>query len=64
MEKAKRCKRGGSRRAAPSGELARQGGQTLTTHNVGALPLLNRVIERMKLEEFLQEYLPPEDGRA
>jgi transposase len=64
MKKAKRCKRDGSRRATPSGELARQAGQTLTTHNVGALPLLNRIIERMKLEEFLQEYLPPEDGRT
>jgi len=64
MKKVRQSKRRGSRRAAPSGEHARQGGQTLTTHNVGALPLLNRVIERMKLEEFLQEYLPPEDGRT
>jgi transposase len=36
----------------------------LTTHNVGALPLLNRILKRMKLDEFLQEYLPPEDGRT
>ncbi len=64
MKKAEGSKRRGSRRLVPSGERARQGGQTLTTHNVGALPLLNQVIERMNLEEFLQEYLPPEDGRT
>ena len=64
MKKANPSKRRESRRAVASGEHARQGGQTLTTHNVGALPLLNRAIERMKLEEFLEEYLPPEDGRT
>ncbi len=64
MKKSKQSKRRQSRRALASGEHARQGGQTLTTHNVGALPLLTRIIERMKLEEFLEEYLPPEDGRT
>jgi len=64
MKAPKRSNRRGSRRAAPSGQLARQTGQTLTTHNIGALPLLNRILKRMKLEEFLQEYLPPEDGRT
>jgi transposase len=64
MKSPKRRARRGSRRAAFSGEVARQTGQTLTTHNVGALPLLNRILRRMKLEEFLQEYLPPEDGRT
>ena len=58
----------GSRRktrpTVSSGKLARQRGQTLSTHNVGATPLLNKILERMKLEEFLQEYLPPEDGRT
>jgi transposase len=63
MKQPKRSGRRGSRRAVSSGEVARQTGQTLTTHNVGALPLLNRILKRMKLEQFLQEYLPPEDGR-
>jgi transposase len=64
MTHPKQSRRRGSRRVAPSGQFARQAGQTLTTHNVGALPLLNRILKRMKLEEFLQEYLPPEDGRT
>jgi transposase len=64
MKRPKGNGRRGSRRVAPSGQLARQAGQTLTTHNVGALPLLNRVLERMRLAECLQEYLPPEDGRT
>ncbi len=64
MKQPKRRVRRGSRRAVCSGEVARQTGQTLTTHNVGALPLLNRILQRLKLEEFLQEYLPPEDGRT
>jgi transposase len=55
---------GRSRGAVSSGQLARQDGQTLTTHNVGALPMVNRILGQMKLEEFLQEYLPPEDGRT
>jgi len=64
MKQPERKARRGSRRAVGSGEVARQAGQTLATHNVGALPLLNRILQRMKLEEFLQEYLPPEDGRT
>ncbi|MFV2067829.1 MAG: DUF4277 domain-containing protein, partial [Pirellulales bacterium] len=34
-----------------------------TTHSIGALPILNRILEQMKLEQFFEAYLPPEDGR-
>ena len=47
-----------------SGRVARSAGQTLTTHSVGALPILNHVLEKMKLQEFLEAYLPREDGRT
>lgn len=47
-----------------SGRVARSADQTLTTHSVGALPILNHVLERMKLQEFLEAYLPREDGRT
>ena len=47
-----------------SGRAARSGQTRLITHSVGALPILNRVLEQMKLEEFLQGYLPHEDGRT
>jgi len=47
-----------------SGRAAHSGQTRLTTHSVGALPILNRVLEQMKLKEFLQGYLPHEDGRT
>jgi len=58
----KRLKRLKAERA--SGRAARAGQTRLTTHNVGVLPILNRILEQMKLEEFLQDYLPHEDGRT
>ncbi|UCE47648.1 MAG: IS1634 family transposase [Phycisphaerales bacterium] len=48
-------------RSAP---VARGPGRTLSSSTVGALPILNRIIQRMKLEEFLRGYLPREDGRT
>jgi hypothetical protein len=47
-----------------SGRLACSHKDTLTTHSVGALPILNNILEQMKLEEFLEAYLPREDGRT
>ena len=37
---------------------------TLRSSTVGALPILNRLLKRMKLEEILQTYLPREDRRG
>ena len=62
QRRVKRLKRLKAERA--SGRAARAGQTRLTTHNVGLLPILNRVLEQMKLEEFLQDYLPNEDGRT
>jgi len=45
------------------GNVSRTGDQTLTTYRVGALPILNRIIARAKIEEFLREYLE-EDKRC
>ena len=44
------------------GSRARAGGQTLRTWTIGALPLVNQLLERMRLEEFLRLHLRP-DGR-
>ena len=44
------------------GSRARAGGQTLRTWTIGALPLVNQLLDRVRLEEFLQQYLP-RDGR-
>jgi len=42
---------------ASAGIRASAGSQTIVTYQVGALPILNSVLERMKLEEFLREYI-------
>lgn len=46
----------------PTG-VARSGSQTLSSHTVGALPIVNQLLQRIRLEEFLGEHLPP-DGRG
>lgn len=45
---------------AHRGLRAQAGGQTLRTYTIGALPLVNQVLERMKLEDFLEQHLPPD----
>jgi transposase len=51
--------------SAPShrGLRARAGGQTLCTCTVGALPIINQVLDRMELERFLNKHLPSESRR-
>lgn len=46
--------------AAPRspGSQAKSGGVKLTTMTVGCLPLVNEILARMKLREFLAAYLP------
>ena len=49
----------------PAGQRTQTvGGKTIVTHSLGALPILNRLLKRMRLEEFLQRHLPPEDKRS
>ena len=47
-----------------AGQLAQTGSHTLTTLSVGSLPILNWILERMKLEEFLQKHLKPDGSRT
>lgn len=44
--------------------VARKNRKVLCSVTVGALPLLNHLLRRMRLEEFLRDALPPEDGRT
>lgn len=46
------------------GEIARAQGRTLSSCRVGALPIINRLLERMRLDEFLRSYLPRADRRC
>jgi len=55
-------KRRSSRRS--SGHLAASGDHTLCSSTVGALPIIDHLLERMKLEEFLQQFLPKDDPRT
>src|SRR3979409_491062 len=44
--------------------VAQAAGQTLQSHAVGALPLINGILERLKLRQCLEEMLPEEDERV
>lgn len=46
------------------GRLAQAGNVELHSYDVGALPLINHILEKMRLEEFFSERLPPDDPRA
>src|SRR5208283_816697 len=52
-ERPRKCKR--------TGREARAGRQTLRSEKIGALPIINHFLKRLRLEEWLQEYLPPDD---
>ncbi len=49
----------------PAGQRTNpQHGKTILTHSIGALPIINRLLKRMRLEKFLERHLPPEDNRT
>ena len=39
-------------------------GRTIHSHQLGLLPVVDRLLTRLRLEPFLRDYLPPEDRRA
>src|SRR5271166_434077 len=49
---------------SPSGTTAQWSSLTLRSWTVGALPILNHLMERMQLETILQAHLPARDGRG
>ena len=64
MEKPKKRHVPPSTDAPSPGEIARTKGRILTSYRVGALPIIDRLLERMRLEEFLRSYLPRADRRC
>jgi transposase len=61
---AKRKKPSGDRTAPTTpGNVARSARETLRSYTVGALPILDDLMRRMRLAEFLRAALPPEDRR-
>ena len=61
---AKKRKQSPRKRPVKPGHLARSSGKTLRTYDVGALPIINRILERMRLSKILGECLPPDDSRT
>jgi transposase len=46
------------------GQQAQAPGLTLRSYQVGALPLVNQILERIRLEQFFGDYLPADDPRC
>src|SRR5208283_2458425 len=53
-----------SKRQVLPGKHAQADGLQLRSYDVGALPLLKRIVERMQLQRILSEYLPRDDSRT
>jgi len=52
------------RNKSKAGYRARCGDWILQSWTVGPLPIVNRLLERMRLEEIVQQHLPPDDPRV
>jgi transposase len=48
----------------PAGSTATWTKGELRSYSVGALPIINHLLDRMNLDQILQSYLPREDGRT
>ena len=46
------------------GHRAEAHGHELHSYRVGLLPIVNRILKRLRLEEFFRAYLPPQDRRC
>ena len=64
MEKPKKRHLPRSTAAPRPGEIARAKGRTLSSYRVGAVPIIDRLLERMRLDHFLRSYLPRADRRC
>src|SRR3954451_17426152 len=53
-----------AKREVVPGKHAQADGLELRSYDVGALPLLNRLVERMQLQRILNEHLPRDDSRT
>lgn len=65
MSKKKETKKKSStRRRLRPGQRAKTNGKTLRSYEVGALPMIDHILRRMRLPEILRESLPPDDPRV
>ncbi len=61
---AKKKTRRSTKHSVEPGHLASSSGKTLRTYDVGALPIINRILERMRLSDILKQCLPTDDSRT
>ena len=57
-------KKSKQRKKCDPGFLAKANGKTLRSYEVGALPIINHILRRMRLPEILREFLPASDART
>lgn len=53
-----------TRKPRDAGRVSHSGAHTLRTYDLGALPILNHFLKRLKLETILQRHLPRDDPRV
>jgi transposase len=61
---AKQKKRRSTKRSVEPGHRASSSGKTLRTYDVEAVPIINRILQRMRLSDILKQCLPPDDTRT
>jgi transposase len=61
---AKKKKRRTTKRSVEPGHRASSSGKTLRTYDVGAVPIINRILQRMRLSDILKHGLPPDNTRT
>ena len=59
---AKKKRQGSSKTSSQPGGKATAEGKTLRSYQVGALPIINRILRRMRLRDILGRCLPPRRG--
>ena len=61
---AKRRNKNKQRKKCDPGSLAKTNGKTLRSYEVGAVPIINHILRRMRLPEILKKFLPASDART
>ena len=64
MPKKKNATRSQKRERKQAGQTAKASSHTLRSYTVGAAPIINRLLDRMQLEKFFKEHLPPDGPRT
>jgi transposase len=64
VAKKKKKQQCSTKRPVEPGHRASSSGKTLRTYDVGALPIINQILQRMRLPDTLRQTLPSDDSRT